>query len=166
MEENAPVLLKVRASDSLAPGALGVEWRGPKDNILTVKGAVALTDRHRRLPRVVPHGCKAIRFRIEAGDSGARAPGSVRIEKCEIGLEKLAILDHVLLAGCFCHNRVPVRREKCLDHIPIPGELREQLLTGARTVCRFILIMGLLRDRRSRDEQERGNPFRLRHCTR
>ncbi len=77
-----------------------------------------------------------------------------------IGLQKLAVLHHVLLADRFCDDRLPIGREERLDHVPIAHELREQLLTGARRVRRLILIVGLLRDRRSGDEQNRGNPFR------
>src|SRR5207248_8888893 len=101
VEEQAAVFLKMCARDGLAPGTLLIQRRGPQDDVLAVERAVALTDGHRRLPRVVPHGCEAIRLRIEAGDSGARALGSVRIEEGEIGLQKLAVLDHVLLARCF-----------------------------------------------------------------
>ena len=48
-----------------------------------------MANRHRRLPRVVPHGSEAIRFGIEAGDSCAGALPSVRIEDREIRLQKL-----------------------------------------------------------------------------
>jgi hypothetical protein len=160
MEQKASIFLEVRAGDGLAPGTFGIESRGPQDDVLTVERAIALTNRHRRLSRVVPHGCEAIRLWIEAGDSGARALGSVRIEEGEIGLQKLAVLNHVLLAHRFGHDRLAVRREERLHHIPLAGHLREQLLTGARRVRRLVLIVGLLRDRRSSDEQNRRNPFR------
>src|SRR5436309_7683455 len=60
MEEKATVFLKMRARDRLAPRAFGVQGRGPQDDVLAVERAVALTDRHCRLPRVVPHRCEAI----------------------------------------------------------------------------------------------------------
>ena len=40
-------------------------------------------------------------FGIEAGDSGAGALRSVRIEEGEIGPQKLAVLNHVLLTRAF-----------------------------------------------------------------
>jgi hypothetical protein len=160
MEEKAAVFLKVRARDGFAPRKFSIESRGPQDDVLTVERAVALTNRHRCLPRVVPHGCEAIRLAIEAGDSGARALRSVSIEEDEIGLQKLALLDHVLLACCFGHDRLAIHWEECLHHVPLAGHLREQLLAGARSVRRLVLIVGLLRDRRGGDEQNRCNPFR------
>src|SRR5580765_4423600 len=105
MEEYAAVFLKVRARYGLAPRMLGVEGRGPQHDVLAVKRAVALANRHRRLPRVVPHGGEAVRFGIEAGDSGAGALRSVSIEEGEIRLQKLAVLDHVLLARALRHDR-------------------------------------------------------------
>ena len=112
MEENAAVFLKVRARDGLAPRTIGIEGRGPQDDVLAVERAVALANRHRRLPRVVPHGGEAIRFGIEAGDSGAGALRSVGIEEGEIRLQKLAVLDHVLLTRAFGHDRLSVHRER------------------------------------------------------
>jgi hypothetical protein len=97
MEEKVAVFLKVRARDGLAPRTVGIEGRGPQDDVLAVERAVALANRHRRLPRVVPHGGEAIRFGIEAGDSGAGALRSVSTEEGEIRLQKLAVLNHVLL---------------------------------------------------------------------
>jgi hypothetical protein len=88
MEEKAAVFLKVRARDGLAPRIVGVEGRGPQDDVLAVEGAVALADRHRRLPRVVPHGGEAIRFGIEAGNSsyvgGEVAPILLRIAMSDV----------------------------------------------------------------------------------
>jgi hypothetical protein len=84
-----------------------------------------------RLPRVEPYGGEAIRFGVEPGDSGAGGFCSVRIEEGEIRLEKLAVLDHVLLARAFLRDRVPVAREECLDDVPVARKLGEQLLTGA-----------------------------------
>ena len=159
MEEKAAVFLKVCARDGLAFGTFGIERRGPQDNVLAVECAVALTNRHRRLPRVVPHGCEAIRLWIEAGDPGARALRSVRIEEREIGLQKLAVLDHVLLAGCFRDDGLAIRREERLHDVPLAHELREQLLTRARCVRWLVLIVGLLRDGRDCDEQNRCYPF-------
>jgi len=164
MEEHASVFLEVCARDGLPAGTLSVERRGPQDDGLTVERAIALTNRHRRLPRIVPNGCEAVRLWIEAGDSGAGALSSVRIEEREIGLQKLAVLDHVLLARRFRHDRLPIRREERLHDIPVARKLRKQLLTGARRVQRLILIVGLLRDSRSSDKQDRSNPFR--HATR
>jgi len=159
MEEKAAVFLKMRTRDGLAPRMLGIEERGPQDDVVTVECAVALADRHGRLPRVVPHGGEAIRFGIEAGDSGAGALGSVRIEEGEIGLQKLAVLDHVLLTPAFRHERLPVHREERLDEIPVAHKLREQPLTGARGVRWLILIVGLLGERGSGNKQRCGNPF-------
>jgi len=166
MQKKAAVFLQVRSRDGLASRTLGVEGRGPQHDVFAVECAVALADRHRRLPRVIPHGCEAIGFRIEAGDSRARARRPVSIDEGKIGLQKLAVLDHVLLARCFRYDRLPVCREERLHHIPIPGHLREQLLASTRRVRRLILIVGLLRDRRSRDKEDYCNPFRLRHGTR
>ena len=159
MEENAAVFLKVRARDGLAPRTVGIEGRGPQDDVLAVEGAVALANRHRSLPRVVPHGGEAIRFGIEAGDSGADALRSAGIEEGEIGLQKLAVLDHVLLTRAFRHDRISVHREKRLDEVPVTRKLREEPLTGTRSVRRFVLIVGLLRYRNSGNEQRRRNPF-------
>ena len=159
MEQKVAVFFKVCARDGLAPGTLGIEGSRPQDNILAIEGAVALTDRHRRLPRVVPDRREAIRLRIEAGDSGARALRSVRIQEGEIGLQKLAVLDHVLLAGCLRHDRLPIHGKERLHHIPLAHESREQLLTGARRVGGLVLIVGLLPDRRTGGKQNRRNPF-------
>ena len=159
MEEEPAVFLKVRTRDGLAPGMLGIEGRGPQDDVLAVERAVALANGHGGLVRVVPHGGEAIRFGIEAGDSGAGALRSVRIEEGEIRLQKLAVLDHVLLTRAFRHDRLPVHREERLDDVPVAHKLREQLLTGARRVRRLILIVGLLRDCGSGNKQSRDNPF-------
>src|SRR5215467_2399168 len=97
MEENAAVFLKVGARDRLAPGSVGVQGRGPQDDVLAVERAVALANRHRRLVRVIPHGRETIRLGIEAGNSGPGALRSFRIEEGEIRLQKLPVLDHILL---------------------------------------------------------------------
>ena len=149
MQEDAAVFLKVCARDGLAPGMLGIEGRGPQDDVFAVERAVALANRHRRLVRVVPHGGEAIRFGIETGDSGAGGLRSVGIEEGKIRLQKLAILDHVLLTHAVRRDRLPVHREERLDDVPVPRKLREELLTGAGHVRRLILIVGLLRDRGS-----------------
>jgi len=159
MEEKVAVFLKVRARDGLAPKTVGIEGRGPQDDVLAVERAIALANRHRRLPRVIPYGGEAIRFGIEAGDSGAGALRSVRIEEGEIRLQKLAVLDHVLLTRAFRHDRLSVHREECLDEVPVARKLREQPLTGTRIVRRLVLIVGLLPYRHSGNEQRRGNPF-------
>lgn len=78
MEEKTAVFLKMRTRDGLAPRMLGIEGRVPQDDVVAVEGAVALANRHRRLPRVVPHRGEAIRFGIEAGDSGASALRSIQ----------------------------------------------------------------------------------------
>src|SRR5271154_2752343 len=127
MEENAAVVLKVRARDGLAPRIIGIEGRGPQDDVLAVERAVALANRHRRLPRVVPHRGEATRFGIEAGDSGTAALRSIGIDEGEIRLQKLAVLDHVLLTRAFRHDRLSVRREERLDDVPVSRKLREQL---------------------------------------
>jgi len=160
MEENVAVFFKVCARDRLAPRTIGVEGRGPKDDVLPIERAVALANRHRRLPRVEPHGCETIRFGIEAGDSGAGGLRSVRLEEGKIRLQKLAILDHELLTRALRHDRLPVHRKERLDDVPIARKLREELLTGARHVRWLVLIVGLLRDRRSSKEQRHRNPFR------
>ena len=159
MEEKAAVFLKVRARDGLAPGMLGIEGCGPQHDVLAVERAVALANRHGRLPRVVPHGGEAIRFGIEAGDSSAGGLSAVRTEESKIRLQKLAVLNHVLLARAFRHDRLPAHREERLDDVPVARKLREQLLTGARPIRRLILVVGLLRDRGSGNEQRRNNPF-------
>jgi hypothetical protein len=161
MEENASVFFEVCAGDGLAAGMLGIEGRGPQDDVLAVEGAVALADRHGGLLRVVPHGGEAVGFGIEAGDSGAGALGSVCIEEGEVRLQKLAVLDHVLLARALRHDRVSVHGEERLDDVPVAHELREELLTGARRVWWFVLIMSLLRECGSSNEQRRDDPFLL-----
>jgi hypothetical protein len=118
-----------------------------------------LANGHCRLPRVIPHGSESIRFGIKAGNSGAGALGSVRIEEGEIRLQKLSILDHVLLTRAFGYDWLSVWREERLDEVPVACKLREQFLAGARRVWRLILIVGLLCDRRSGKEQCRYNPF-------
>src|SRR6202050_3764651 len=105
MEQNAAVFLKVSTRHGLAPRTIGIERRCPQDDVLAVEGAVALANRHRRLPRVVPHGGEAIRFGVEAGDSGAGALRSIRIEEAKIRLQKLAVLNHILLTTAFRHFR-------------------------------------------------------------
>src|SRR5580698_1055102 len=134
MEEDAAVFLKVRTRDGLPPGMLGIEGRGPQDDVLAVEGAVALANRHCGLVRVVPHGGEAIRFGIETGDSGAGGLRSVSIEEGEIRLQKLPVLDHVLFTRAIRHDRLPVHREERLDDVPVARKLREQLLTSARRV--------------------------------
>jgi hypothetical protein len=159
MKKKAAVFLKMRARDGLAPGSVGIEGRSQENNVLAVERAVALANGHCCLPRVVPHRSEAIRFGIETGDPGPGALGSVRIEEGEIRLQKLAVLDHVLLARAFCHDRLPVRREEGLDDVPVARELRQQLLAGARPVRRLVLIVSLLPGRRSGNEQSRKKPF-------
>lgn len=164
MKKKTAVFFKVSACDCPASGTFGIKRRGPQHDVLSVECAVALTNRHRRLPRVVPHRCEAIRLGIEAGDSGSCARRSVRIDEGEIGLQKLAVLDHVLLAGSFRHDGLAIHREERLHDIPIACELREQLLTCTRRVRWLVLIVGLLRCSRSGDEENRCDPFR--HSTR
>jgi len=160
MEQNAAVFLKVCARHGLAPRTVGIERRRPQDDVLAVEGAVALADRHRRLPRIVPHGGEAIRLGVKAGNSGAGALGSIRIEEDKIRLQKLAVLNHILLTGAFGHLRGAILREERLDDVPIARELREQLLSGARRMRRLILIVGLLRrcDCGSGNNKRRDNP--------
>jgi hypothetical protein len=159
MQENAAVFLKVRARDRLTPRTIGIKGRGPQDNVLAVERAVALTNRHGGLPRVVPHGSEAIRFGIKAGDSGPGALRSVSVEEGEIRLQKLAVLDHVLLTRAFRHDRLSVQGEERFDDVPVARKLCEQFLTGTRRVRRLVLIVGLLRYRRSGNEQGRDNAF-------
>jgi hypothetical protein len=159
MEEDAPVFLKMCARDGLAPRMLGIEGRGPQHDILAVESAVALANGHGGLVRVVPHGGEAIRFGIKTGDSGASGLRSVIIDEDEIGLQKLAVLNHVLLARAFGHARLPVDGEEGLDDIPVTRKLREQLLTRARPVRRLILIVGLLSEGGSGNKQRCDNPF-------
>jgi hypothetical protein len=157
MEENATVLLKMRARHGLSPRMIGVEGCSPQDDILAVEGAVALANRHRRLSRVVPHGGEAIRFGIEAGNSSASALRSIWIEEGEIRLQKLAVLDHVLLTRSFCLDRFSVYWKEGLNEVPVAHELREQLLAGAGCVWRLVLIVSLLRHHRNGNEQNRKN---------
>ena len=91
--------------------------------------------------------------------AGIRTFRSVGSEKCEIRLKKLALLDHILIASSFCHNRLSIHWEKGLDHFPLPGESGKQLLSGASLVRRLVLIVGLLRDRPAGDKQKRCNRF-------
>jgi hypothetical protein len=56
MEEKTAIFLKARSREGLAPLMLGSEGRAKQDDVLAVEGAVALANRHRRLPPVVPHG--------------------------------------------------------------------------------------------------------------
>ena len=81
MDEKATLFLKVRARDALAPRSIRVEGRRPQNDVLPVERAVALANRHRRLPRVVPHRGEAIRLGIEAGDSGAGALRSIGLDE-------------------------------------------------------------------------------------
>jgi len=159
VEKQTAVFLKVGASDGLAPRAFDIERRGPQDNVFAIERAVALADRHRRLPRVVPHRCEAIRFWIEAGDSGSRTFRSIRIEEGEIRLQKLAILNHVLLARGLRHNGLSSHREEGLHDVQLARELRKKLLAGPGRRLRLILIVILLRNGRRADEQNHGNGF-------
>jgi hypothetical protein len=142
MQENAAVFLKVRARDRLTPRTIGIKGRGPQDNVLAVERAVALTNRHGGLPRVVPHGSEAIRFGIKAGDSGPGALRSVSVEEGEIRLQKLAVLDHVLLTRAFRHDRLSVQGEERFDDVPVARKLCEQFLTGTRRVRRLVFDCG------------------------
>lgn len=146
MEEDAPAFLKVGAGDGFAARMLGIEGRGPQDDILAIEGAIALANGHGGLVRVVPHGGEAIRFGIETRDSRAGGLRSVIVDEGEVRLQKLAVLDHVLLTGAFRHAGLAFHREERFDDVPVARELREQLLTGARRVRRLILIVGLLRE--------------------
>jgi hypothetical protein len=158
MEENAAVFLKMRTRDGLAARTVGVEGRGPQDDVLAVERAVALANRHGRLTRVEPHGGEAICFGVEARDSSAGALRSVRIEEGEIRLQKLPVVAHVLLTSAFRDDWLSVHWEERFDDVPFASKLREQLLTGTRRVRWLVLIVGLLRDRRSGNEQRRDNP--------
>jgi hypothetical protein len=159
MEKDAAVFLEVGARNGLAARMLGIEGRGPQDDVLAVERPVALANRHRRLLGVVPHGGEAIRFGIEARNSGAGGLSSVRIEEGKVRLQKLAILDHVLLTRAFRRDRLPVQGEERFDDVPVACKLREQLLTGARPVRRLILFVGLLREGGSGNKQRGDNPF-------
>ena len=153
MEEQATVFFEVCARNGFAAGTFRIQYRRPQDNVFAVEGPVALADRHCRLPRVIPHGCKPVRLWIEAGDPGTRARGSVSVNKGEIGLQKPAFLDHVLFAGCLAHDWLAICGEKGFHNVPVTHELYEQLLTGSWRVRRLVLIMGLLRNRSSGNEQ-------------
>jgi len=154
----------MRTCNSFASGMIGIEGCVPEDDVLAIERAVTLANRHRRLPRVEPHGGEAIGFGIEAGDSSARAAGafrSIRPEEYKIRLQELAVLDHVLLAGTFRYNWLPISGKECLDHIPVTRKLREQFLAGAWSIGGFVLIVGLLRDGDggSGKKQRSGDPF-------
>jgi hypothetical protein len=159
MDENVAVFFKMRACNGFTPRMIGIEGCVPQDDILAVECAVTLANRHRRLPRVVPHCGKTIRFGIEAGDAGASAFRSVRIEESKIRLQKLTVLDHVLLARAFGHDRLPIHRKERLDDVPVARKLRKQLLTGAWCIGQLVLTVGLLRDYHDGDEQRGGHPF-------
>ncbi len=146
MQENAAVILQVCACNGLASRTFGIERGSPQHDVLAIKRAVALTNRHRRLARVEPDCRKAIRLWIESGDSRARALRSIRIEEREIGLEKFSVLDHVLLARAFRHSGFAACWKESLNDLPIAYELREQLLTGSGSIRRLILVVGLLSD--------------------
>ena len=130
MKENVAIFLKMRPRDGFAPMIVGVKGRGPEDYVLTVELTIALANRHRRLPRVVPHRSETIRFGIEARDPSASAFRSIGIEEGEIRLQKLAVLDHVLLTRSFRHDRLSAHREECLHDAPFARKLREQLLAS------------------------------------
>jgi hypothetical protein len=163
MEEDAAVFFEMRAGDGLAPRMFGIEGRGPEDDVFAVESAIALANGHGGLVRVVPHGGEAIRFGIETGDSGAGGLRTVFIEEGEVGLQKLAVLDHELLAGTFRDARLSLHGEEGLDDVPVACKLREQLLAGARSVRGLVLIVGLLRDGGSGRYQRDDNPFP--HCS-
>jgi hypothetical protein len=146
MNENFPVFFEVRTGDGFAARAIGIEGSGVENDVLAVKRAVALANRHGGLLRIEPHGGEAIRFGIEAGNSGASGFRSVGIVEREIGLQKLAALNHALRASAFRHDRLAVRGEETLHYIPLAHELREEFLTGAGCVRRFVFFMGLLRE--------------------
>jgi hypothetical protein len=160
MEKDVALFLKVSAGNRLAAGTLGIERSGPQNDVLAVEGAVALANGHGGLVRVVPHGGEAVRLGIETGDAGSGGLRSVRVEEGKIRLQKLAVLDHVLLAGAFRHARLPFHGKEGLDDIPVARKLREQFLTRARPVRGLILVVGLLRDGRSGHQQCRDDPFR------
>lgn len=159
MEQNASVFLKVRTGDRLTPRVFRVERSGPQDDILAIERAITLADRHCRLPGVVPDGREAIGFAIEAGDTRAGALRAVRIEEGEIRLQKMTVLDHVLLARTFRYDRLTVFREERLYYVPIARKLREKLLTCAGCVWWFVFFVGLLRECRRGDDQRCENPF-------
>ena len=156
MEEDVAIFLEVRARDGLAAGMFGVERRGPEHDVLAVESAVALANRHGGLVRVEPDGGEAIGFEIEAGDAGAGGLGAVLIEEGEIGLEKLAVLNHVLLAGAFRGARLAFHGDEGFDDIPIADKLREEFLTGAGGVGGFVLIVGLLGGGCGRGDEQNG----------
>lgn len=112
MEEKAAVLLKVCPRDGLAAGMLSIEGRGPQHDLLAAERAVALPNRHRRLPRVVPNGGEGVRLGIEARDSGAGTFRSISIDESEIRLQRLSVVHHVRLTRAFSHDRLPVHREE------------------------------------------------------
>ena len=147
MKKLSRVFLKVGASHGLAARTFNVERRGPQHDVLAIKRAVALADRHRRLPRVVPHRCEAIRFRVEAGDSGSRTFCSIRIEEREIRLQELAVLDQVLLAHRLGDDGLSIHREERLHDIPLAGELGEKGFTVVtHTTYRMVPASSLPRE--------------------
>jgi len=152
MEKNAAVFLEMCSRDRFAPWPFGVKGRSPEHDVLAIERAIALTYRHCRLPRIEPHRREAIRFRVEARDSGPCTLGSVGIEECEIRLKELALLDHVLLTRSLRDDRFSIHRNESLHDVPVAYELGEQLLTGAWRVRRLVLVVGLLRDCRSGDK--------------
>ena len=157
MHENVAVVLKVRPCDRLAPRTIRIERSGPQHDVFAVESPVALANRHRRLSRVVPDSRKAIGFGVETGDSGASAAGSVRVEEREFRFQKPAAFDHLLPARALCDDRFSLFRKEGPHHVPIARKLREQLLSGTRRVRRLVLILALLRDRDTANEQEGEN---------
>jgi hypothetical protein len=81
------------------------------------------------------------------------------LKKVKSDCRNLPSLDHVLLTRAFRHERLPIHWEERLDDVSIARKLREQPLTGTGRVWRLVLIVGLLCDRRSGNEQRRRNPF-------
>ena len=119
------VVFEVGAGYGFVAGAIGVEGCGPEDDGFAVERAVALADGHGGLLGVVPDGGEFIGLGVKAGDAGAGAFSSVGVEEGEVGLQELAVLDHVLLAGALGDDGGSGGGEEGLRHVPVAGILGE-----------------------------------------
>src|SRR5262249_2394646 len=158
MQEQAATRLKMCARDCLAPRSVGIERGGPQHDVLAVESAVALTNGHDRLMRVVPDRGEAIRLRIKPGDSGPGRLRAVWIDEAQILLQKLAGVHHDLLAGALRDDGRAGRRHERPDDVPVAGELCKELLTGARRVRWLVLLLRPLTHDRTGKEYCGENP--------
>src|SRR5579875_2201995 len=159
VKKDAAALFEMCAGDGLASRMVRIKRGGPENNVFSIKCAIALANGQCGLPRVVPHGGEAIRFKVESRNASARSLCSVGIHECEFGLKKLTVMYHILPAGSFGYDGLSGPGEKGLDYIPFACKLRKKFLAGARQAWRLILILVLLRKQRCGNQQRRGDPF-------